>query len=288
MKCYGKIEARKGGCMQETDIIYNLLMFLNSSKEEDMYYSICLSMLQNLEKVPNCSINELADLCYTSPATISRFSKKFGYSNFHEFKKEVGYALSQAKNEIFMTKNEVNYIDMYSPHVINKIYDLVFQCLVLGKQSLNIKEIDRVCHLIHEYDKVHFFGYQFNKVVASDIQLRLMKLGKFTYAFSDRGEGSLNIDLLDEDSLAIVMSVSGKVGHTELLKEIHKRGAKILLITMNRETPLKEFVDELFVVEGMESDFSTSSISGSIGLLTALNVIYVRYGLLYQKAAVSF
>ena len=63
---------------------------------------------------------------------------------------------------------------------------------------------------------------------------------------------------------------------------------KILLITMNRETPLKEFVDELFVVEGVESDFTTSSISGSIGLLTALNTIYVRYGLLYQKAAVSF
>ena len=75
--------------MQETDIIYNLLMFLNSSKEEDMYYSICLSMLQNLEKVPNCSINELADLCFTSTATISRFSKKFGYANFHEFKKEI-------------------------------------------------------------------------------------------------------------------------------------------------------------------------------------------------------
>ena len=96
--------------MQETDIIYNLLTFLNSSKEEDMYYSICLSIIQNLKKVPNCSINELADLCFTSTATISRFSKKFGYANFHEFKKEVAYALIQSKDEIFLEKSEMNYI----------------------------------------------------------------------------------------------------------------------------------------------------------------------------------
>lgn len=269
--------------MQETDIIYNLLTFINSSKEEDMYYSICLSMLQNLEKIPDCSINELADLCYTSPATISRFSKKFGYVNFHEFKKEIAYALIQSKDEIFLDKNEIRYIESNPSYVINKIYDMIFESLLMGKSSLNIKYIDHICHLIHQSKKVHFFGYQFNKVIASDLQLKFMKLGKFIYAFADRGEDSQKIELLDKDSLAIVMSVSGKVGHTELIKEIHDRGARILLITMNSETPLKDYVDELFVVNGKESDFTVSSISGSIGLLTALNIIYVRYGLLFQK-----
>lgn len=273
--------------MQETDIIYNLLTFLNSSKEEDMYYSICLSIIQNLKKVPNCSINELADLCFTSTATISRFSKKFGYANFHEFKKEVAYALIQSKDEIFLEKSEMNYIKENPNHVVSKIYDIVFESLLMGKQSLKISEIDRVCRLIHNHKKVHFFGYQFNKVIASDLQLKFMKLGKFIYAFADRGEDSQKIDLLDENSLAIVLSVSGKIGHMELLKEIHQRKAKILLITMNPETPLKEYVDELFVVQGKESDFTVSSISGSIGLLTALNVIYVRYGLLYQNDHVS-
>ena len=130
--------------MQETDIIYNLLTFLNSSKEEDMYYSICLSIIQNLKKVPNCSINELADLCFTSTATISRFSKKFGYANFHEFKKEVAYALIQSKDEIFLEKSEMNYIKANPNHVVSKIYDIVFESLLMGKQSLKISEIDRV------------------------------------------------------------------------------------------------------------------------------------------------
>lgn len=274
--------------MQETDIIYNLLTFLNSSKEEDMYYSICLSMLQNLDVVPKCSINELADLCYTSTATLSRFCRKFGYTNFHEFKKEIAYALQQSKNEIFLDKSEVRFIESNPSYVINKIYDLIFESLIMGKTSLRIKAVDHICQLIHDSKKVHFFGYQFNKVIASDLQLKFMKLGKFIYAFADRGEDSQKIELLDKDSLAIVMSVSGKIGHQALMDEIHDRGAKILLITMNPETPLKDSVDELFVVEGRESDFTVSSISGSIGLLTALNIIYVRYGLLYQKNDVSF
>lgn len=269
--------------MQETDIIYNLLTFLNSSKEEDMYYSICLSMLQNLEEVPNCSINELADLCYTSTATLSRFCRKFGYSNFHEFKKEIAYALIQSKNEIFLEKNEMQFIESNPSYVINKVYDLIFESLLMGKTSLKIKSIDHICNLIYKSKKVHFFGYQFNKVLASDLQLKFMKLGKFIYAFADRGEDSQKIELLDENSLAIVMSVSGKIGHQALMEEIHERGAKILLITMNPETPLKNYVDELFVVEGRESDFTVSSISGSIGLLTALNIIYVRYGILFNR-----
>ena len=198
------------------------------------------------------------------------------------------YALQQSKNEIFLNKSEARYIRENPSYVINKVYDLVFESLIMGKVSLRIADIDRICRMIHEHKKVHFFGYQFNKVLASDLQLKFMKLGKFIYAFADRGEDSQKIELLDKDSLAIVMSVSGKIGHEVLMDQIHERGAKILLITMNPETPLKDSVDELFVVNGRESDFTVSSISGSIGLLTALNIIYVRYGIMYQKGDVSF
>ena len=49
----------------------------------DRYYTICYQVLNNIEKIPNISINELADLCYTSPATISRFCKALKLSLIH-------------------------------------------------------------------------------------------------------------------------------------------------------------------------------------------------------------
>lgn len=268
--------------MQETDIIYNLLTYLNSSKEEDMYYSIALTMVQNLDVIPGCSINELADMCYTSTATISRFCRKFGYASFPQFKAEMAYGLEQAKHEIVIDESEKEFIEKNPTHVIDKVYDLILGTLILGK-SLEMKKIDKLCELIHDAKKVHFFGYQFNKIVASDLQLKFIKLGKFIYAFVDHGEDSQNIELLSKDSLAIVLSVSGKTGHQSLIHEIHQRGAKIVLITMNPNTKLAKSVDYLFVIDGLESDFTVSSISGSIGFLAVLNIIYVRYGLLYPK-----
>ena len=159
--------------MQETDIIYNLLTYLNSSKEEDVYYSIALTMVQNLDIIPGCSINELADLCYTSTATISRFCRKFGYSSFPQFKSEMAYGLEQAKHEVFLDDSEKEYIEKNPNHVIDKVYDLVLETLILGKKSLRIAKIDELCQLIHEAKKVHFFGYQFNKI--GEVYLRFCR-----------------------------------------------------------------------------------------------------------------
>ena len=72
----------------ELDILYNLLTYINSSYSQDMYYTICYQVLNNIEKIPSISINELADLCYTSPATISRFCKALKCDNFAILKKK--------------------------------------------------------------------------------------------------------------------------------------------------------------------------------------------------------
>ena len=69
------------------DLIYRLLLFLNSSKDEDINYTIATTMLHNINHISNMQINKLADICYTSPAAISRFCRKLGYSNLSEFKK---------------------------------------------------------------------------------------------------------------------------------------------------------------------------------------------------------
>ena len=67
------------------DLIYRLLLFLNSSKENDINYNIAITMLRNIRSIPEMSINKLADICFTSPAAITRFCHKLGYSNLIEF-----------------------------------------------------------------------------------------------------------------------------------------------------------------------------------------------------------
>jgi len=56
-----------------------LLNFINTAQVHDSYYDIALTLVKNSEKVKHMSIAEMADLCYVSQATISRFCRFLGY-----------------------------------------------------------------------------------------------------------------------------------------------------------------------------------------------------------------
>lgn len=268
--------------MHEVDIIYNLLCFIDTSNRRDMNYNIALVVLQNLEKIPTCSVNELADMCYTSIATISRFCRYFGFENFIKFKHEIKEALLKANKELCFEQEEYDRIMKQPQLLVDKVYDLTIESLKMN-QLMNIHDVDRICSRIYEAKKVHFFGYQFSKIVANDIQMKFMKLGKFIYSFTSRGEEDLKYSVVDQDSLAIVLSVSANSEQIKgMLDFLNQKNCTILLITSNHKSPYLNLVDEYYFIEGMESKFTDSSLSGSINFLAALNVIYIRYGMLYQ------
>lgn len=128
----------------EVDILYNLLTYINASYSQDMYYTICYQVLNNIEKIPDISINELADLCYTSPATISRFCKALKCDNFAEFKKEVQVGLKQASHEIKLHPDDLVEIHQNPVHCVDMVYDLTINSLIESKKHINIHEIDRL------------------------------------------------------------------------------------------------------------------------------------------------
>ena len=269
--------------MQEVDIIYNLLSFVNTTNREDMNYTIALTVIQNLDRIPNLSINELADMCFTSIATISRFCKYFGLDSYIQFKHEIKEGLVKASKELCFDPEEYQKIEANPQLLVDKVYNLTIQSVEMNRH-MDIQKVDRICSKIHDALKVHFFGYQFSKVVASDIQMKFMKLGKFIYSFNSRGEEDLKYRVVDQDSLAIILSVSANSDQVaKMIEFLSSKGAKILMITCNHNSPFLDKVDEYYFVEGLESDFTDSSLSGSINFLTALNTIYIRYGMLYQK-----
>ena len=90
----------------EVDILYTLMSYVNVSSSQDMYYTIAHTILTHLEKIPDISINDLADLCYTSPATISRFCKDLNCKNFASFKHEMAISLEIARDEIHVDPHD--------------------------------------------------------------------------------------------------------------------------------------------------------------------------------------
>ena len=90
----------------EVDILYTLITYVNYSSSPDMYYTIAQTILSHLDDMPHISINDLASMCYTSPATISRFCKDLNCGSFANFKKELQIALDLANDEIHLEEED--------------------------------------------------------------------------------------------------------------------------------------------------------------------------------------
>ena len=77
------------------DVYYKLAEIANLSFRDSLDYIIAKEMLQHIDKIPNMSIDVIADICTTSTASITRFCQKIGYDSFKELK----YNITQ--NEFF-------------------------------------------------------------------------------------------------------------------------------------------------------------------------------------------
>ncbi|MEG0367746.1 MAG: MurR/RpiR family transcriptional regulator, partial [Coprobacillus sp.] len=229
------------------------------------------------------SINDLADLCYTSPATISRFCKDLNCKSFANFKHEMAIALEISENEIHMEPYLVDEINKNPQYLVDKMYLETIESLSLVKQSTNIHGVDRICEMIHQAKKVHMIGYQFNKIISNDFQMKMLKLKKFVYAFVERGDEIQRLDMIDKDSLVIIITVRARRQFIDpLLEKIKEHQPQIVLITMNKEYK-NENIDYIYCIDGTESDYTESSLQGTMNFLSVLNMIYVRYGLLYKN-----
>lgn len=69
------------------NFIAKLLNFIESSTDNTKTEIVIAEyILQNVNKIPEMSIYELADACHTSPATITRFCRKFENITYKELK----------------------------------------------------------------------------------------------------------------------------------------------------------------------------------------------------------
>ena len=163
------------------------------------------------------------------------------------------------------------------------MYQEAIESLSLVQNSISMSDIDRICAMIYEAKKVHMLGYQFNKIISNEFQMKMLKHRKFIYAFVERGDEIQRLDMIDESSLVIIITVRAREQlMNALINKVKEHHPKILLLTMN-QTYQNEDIDWIYRIDGTESQYSESSLQGTMNFLSLLNLIYVRYGLLYRE-----
>lgn len=267
------------------DLLYRLLLFINDNREETLNYSIALTMIHNIKDIPNMTINKLADLCYTSPAAISRFCRKLGYSSLSEFKKYLSISLNNNEKGYSRPRHYKENSDKTREEILSLMYEEANNELLLTKNSLDLKLIDRVVDLIYSSNHICFFGTLFSQLISQDLQTKFANLGKLINMATDvQGQEKLT-ESLTSDSLAILVSPTGRFNlyHDRLWSKIKSSNATIVTITENRDNAYK--TDSDYIIYLSKSNYNNQYVpENKYSLALIMEYIFVRYVDLYFKS----
>lgn len=258
------------------DIITRIIFWMDMRKSNnDIYYFIAKTILLYSNELPTMGIEELANLCFTSPATISRFCRRLSFNSFIELKQAFQAYHDFRKFEVVFTPKDVEQIGENPSSIIDKTYPASIDALMETYKILDINVINKVTELLYQAEHIAIFGSIFSHLVARDCQYKFLRLAKFTTAFSDIDNQLEDANDLVEQDVAIFFSVSG--GGTTLRNialTAKNKNVPIIVITNKITSPLAKMADHVIQLGGSESKFTKSSMSGRIAAMSIVDLLY--------------
>ena len=248
-----------------------LLNYIDSAQVHDSYYEIALTMVRNYEDVKQMSIAEMADLCYVSQATVSRFCRFLGYDSFRQFHEDLNFEFRLMDDytkqfQSILKSNDFKAADLYRETILGN--------LEYALNEDNIRNIRAAADMIHESGKTAFFSHHFLYDCGHYFQSKMILMDKYVETFQFY-EGQLKCAAsLDENSVAVICSVTGTYFsyYSNLVHAIVSSGAKLIVITQNTEANYINFAD-LIIDCGMTNRNDT----GKYAVLAVLDMLVFIY-----------
>ncbi|MGL4696973.1 MurR/RpiR family transcriptional regulator [Enterococcus larvae] len=221
--------------------IFDFLTYLNTHGKETTYSKIILFLLTHPEEVPSLTISEIAEKCYVSPATLTRFSRHFRFASFADLRDALqqldgitpysGLRMNE-KDFQLLQKDPKAYLTSYSEEITASIHDVL--------KTIDIEEIDQLLHKIHVASEVVLIGYSSTLELAKEVQSAFLSSRKILYIGETEQLQKELIDQLDKNALIIVISSYGTLltKNHELTRKISQSPADSIFITQNTKNTL--------------------------------------------------
>ena len=228
-----------------------LIVYYNQCKDNDIYKSVIENLLKNLDQVKSANIYDMAELCYASPTTISRLSRKMGYEGFTDFKTSL----------VNCVKNYYNY-NRFVPQshrgtgeaMRTSYFQLLRQLVDTAERDLDMEQITRINDRLSKCRKVCFYtcGIDF---IERHFQELLIVQGKSCVVRTLPEAQMEDVKTLDEDCTVIYIipetSESGDAG--DVLNAVKDVGAHLVMMTDTKHHVYRKLADELIWFDGVMS-----------------------------------
>lgn len=233
-------------------------------------------IIQNPQEVIYSSVAELAERSKASDPTVIRACKKLGLSGYQDLKITLAKDLVNPLQSI----NEDISADDNCHTVTGKVFQSTIQTLQFTHDTLNIAEVDASVKAIMAAEKIVIIGMGNSRAIASDLEHKLMRLGKSAQAFSDPHMATMAISFLDNRSLLFCISHSGSSREiVDLAVQASQLGVKIISLTNIGVSPLSKTSDIVLHTASSETHYRIIGLNSRIAQLAIIDTLYTLLAL---------
>lgn len=196
------------------------------------------------------SIQAAAVTLDVSPAAIMRVVKKLEYRGLAEFK----LALEEISNEAEPEANPVK------KRIISDVIDSYHHTLSVLEEVLDEEQLLRIGRWLSSYSRVRILGLGSSGLAAEQFVYSLLYQDEYVESITSRTKIYYLARAVTADTFLMIYTVSGNIEfYQDVLEQAQKKGAKVVLVTMNHDQALKKFADEVVLLPSNITNFSNKN-----------------------------
>ena len=231
---------------------------------------------ENIEYVSYMPISQIAKESNIGEATITRFSKKMGFSSLQDFKVTLAQEISISnKSKTIINSNIEN--DEPAIDTAKKLLSSNITTLEKTVDLINNQDIHNCANMIINARRIYFVGIGYSGIIAQDSNYKFMRIGLNCMSFDSSHTMIMMASIMEAEDLLIAISHTGETDAIIKTVELAKQNnVNIISITQNQESKLKDRSDINLAYVSEETILETGSISSKLAQIFLLDLIYTQ------------
>lgn len=256
-----------------TDLIHRLQGIVDSSVENDGNRAIARYMLQNLASLDRLSVQSIANDCYASIATVSRFVRALGFESFSQMKKQsaqyrlvIGESVRSVPDLSFSLQDGSAPLTSYVDEITDSLNRFAVQ--------FDYAAADRLVTLLEQCRSAALFGIYQPGLIARHLQFLLLSAGRYTEYYDLLEDHAERARTMTDQDLAVIFSVDGNYlsSSGDVIHKMKNQGVHLILVTQNPDSGFHALFEQVILLGGKDS-----SRAGCYKLQLFTEVLFSRY-----------
>jgi DNA-binding MurR/RpiR family transcriptional regulator len=228
--------------------------------------------------VIDMTINELAQECQTSVASVVRFCRAIGFSGYAALRMALATELGKEAAQFSARGafgSEISDADTLQ-EAVSKLAALELLAIEETVAQLDFDVLEAAITAIDGADRILLYGIGASQFVAEDLAHKLLRVGRNAHVLADPHEAVAATVLPMASTVAVGFSHSGATIETvRFLETARRNGTATIAVTSAKDSPLARAADHALFTEVRESTFRAGAMVSRIAQLTLVDCLFV-------------